>query len=252
MKFSAIIQARIDSTRLHGKIFKKLNGISVLECLFEQLKYSKLLNEKIIATTTNEEDDLIENFAKKKNIKFFRGNVLDVLDRYFQCAKQYSLENIVRITADNPFIDPQIVDSVINLYTTGKFDYVNNFLKRSYPTGTEVEVFSFKVLEKAWNTATKPSEREHVTPFFYNNPALFSLGCLEYKEDLSKFHWTVNREEDLEMIRAIFKEISNRPILLNDILKVLKENPSILEITKDLNPHEGYFKSLEEDKKVEL
>ncbi len=251
MQIDAIIQARISSSRLRGKVLKKINGFSVLKFLLNQLDYSKLLNRIIIATTTSNEDLALVEFAKDNQMTYFQGSTLDVLDRYYQCAKHYSIKHIARITSDNPLIDPEIVDEVIKLYMKGEYDYVNNFFKPTFPVGTEVEVFSFEALEKAWNNAKKPSEREHVTPFFYKNPALFSLGCLEYKEDLSKFHWTVNREEDLEMVRAIFKEISNRPILLNDILKVLEKNPSIIEITKDLNPHEGYFKSSEEDKKAE-
>lgn len=237
------------STRLPGKILMKLNGISLLQSLINQLNYSKMIDYKIIATTNKKEDDIIEEFAKSQEIMIFRGNENDVLDRYYQCARYFSVEHIVRISGDAPLIDPEIVDDVINRYKKSKFDYVNNFYKRSFPVGTEVEVFSFAALEKAWKNARKPSEREHVTPYIYNNQDKFSLDHVEYDANLSHLHYTVDRREDLEFVKTIYKKIQKRPILLRDILTVVKEDPSILEINKNINPAEGYIKSLLDDKK---
>lgn len=241
MKPVAIIQVRMGSTRLPGKVLKKLNGISVLECLCDQLNYSRLLNDKIIATTSNSEDDVIVNFCESKGIKCFRGSVNDVLDRYHKCAKKFSINTIIRITSDCPLMDPQVVDDVIDFYLKNSYDYVNNFYKRTYPYGNDVEIFSLKVLEKVWEKATKPSEREHVTPYIYNNPDEFSLGWIENKENLSEFHWTVDRKEDLIFVQKIFKKISKRPILMKDIIDVIKDDPSLLEINKNTNPNEGYL-----------
>ena len=241
MKPVAIIQVRMGSTRLPGKVLKKLNGISVLECLCDQLNYSRLLNDKIIAMTSNSEDDVIVNFCESKGIKCFRGSVNDVLDRYHKCAKKFSINTIIRITSDCPLMDPQVVDDVIDFYLKNSYDYVNNFYKRTYPYGNDVEIFSLKVLEKVWEKATKPSEREHVTPYIYNNPDEFSLGWIENKENLSEFHWTVDRKEDLIFVQKIFKKISKRPILMKDIIDVIKEDPSLLEINKNTNPNEGYL-----------
>jgi len=241
MKPVAIIQVRMGSTRLPGKVLKKLNGISVLECLCDQLNYSRLLNDKIIATTSNSEDDVIVNFCESKGIKCFRGSVNDVLDRYHKCAKKFSINTIIRITSDCPLMDPQVVDDVIDFYLKNSYDYVNNFYKRTYPNGNDVEIFSLKVLEKVWEKATKPSEREHVTPYIYNNPDEFSLGWIENKENLSEFHWTVDRKEDLIFVQKIFKKISKRPILMKDIIDVIKDDPSLLEINKNTNPNEGYL-----------
>jgi len=241
MKPIAIIQVRMGSTRLPGKVLKKLNGITILESLLNQLNYSRLLNDKIIATTLNSEDDVIVNFCESKGIKCFRGSVNDVLDRYHKCAKKFSINTIIRITSDCPLMDPQVVDDVIDFYLKNSYDYVNNFYKRTYPYGNDVEIFSLKVLEKVWEKATKPSEREHVTPYIYNNPDEFSLGWIENKENLSEFHWTVDRKEDLIFVQKIFKKISKRPILMKDIIDVIKDDPSLLEINKNTNPNEGYL-----------
>lgn len=240
MKSIAIIQVRMGSTRLPGKVLKKLNGISVLECLLEQLNHSKLLDDKIIATTTNSEDDVILKLCESNGIKCFRGSQDDVLDRYYQCAKQFSVKTIVRITSDCPLIDPKIIDKVIDYYFNNSYDCVNNYFKRTYPYGNDVEVFSFNILEEAWQKAHTNSEREHVTPYIYNNPDQFSIGWIENKDNFSQFHWTVDRPEDLDFIRAILKKISKRPIFIEDILSVIKEDPSILEINKNTNPEENY------------
>jgi len=249
MKPTAIIQVRMDSSRLPGKILKKINGISLLECLFNQLQYSEKISDKIIATTLNSEDDVIVNFAKENNINYFRGSQNDVLDRYYQCSKKFSLDHIVRITSDCPFIDPKILDKVVFFYNEKKYDYVNNFYKKTYPSGTEVEIFSFETLEKTWKNALKPSEREHVTPYIYNNSDKFTIGCLEHQNDLSHLHWAVDRKEDLELVRILYSKISKRPILLEDILDVLKNEPTILDINKMTDPNEGYLKSIENEKK---
>jgi len=247
MQVSAIIQVRMGSTRLPGKVMKKLNGISLLECQLNQLQYCRLLDQIIIATTTNPEDNIIEKFAHSKDIQCFRGSSLDVLDRYFQCAKKFNLKHIARITSDCPLIDPTIVDQTIEIYNKETYDYVNNFYKRSFPSGTEVEIISFNTLEKTWKEAKKPSEREHVTPYIYNNPMKFKIGKLEYKKNISNLHWAVDRIEDLKLVKTLYQKINKKPILLDDILNLIKKDPSLLEINKNTNPHEGYIKSLEEE-----
>ena len=141
-------------------------------------------------------------------------------------------------------------DKTISFYKNGDFDYVNNFSKKRYPYGTEVEIFSFETIEKAWKNAEKPSEREHVTPYVYNNPDKFTLGNVEPYEDLSKLHWSVDRIADLELVRFLYKKINHQPILIADILKVINDAPSVLEINKNSDPNEGYLKSLQYDKEA--
>lgn len=249
MKVEAIIQSRVGSTRLPKKVLRKLNGTTLLEFQIEQIHHSKLLDNIILATTEKTEDDIIVDMAQSLGVKSFRGNELDVLDRYYKCAKHFSINHIARINGDAPLIDPQIVDKVINLYKNGTFDYVNNFFKKSFPAGTETEVFSFNTLETTWKNAKKLSEREHVTPYIYNNATMFNIGYLENKENISHLHWTVDRQEDLEFVRQIIHDIKKRPIVISDILNILKEKPLLLEINKNTNSLEGYLKSLENDKK---
>lgn len=230
MDISAIIQARMGSTRLPGKVLMQLNGQTTLSSLLKQLKYSKLLNRKIIATTINPEDDIIKNFTQSNNVELFRGSSDDVLDRYYQCAKYFSLQHIVRITADNPLLDPEILDDVIALYKKGHFDYVNNFTKRTFPYGTEVEIFSFHVLEKVWKNAKTLYDREHVTSYIYNNPNEFTSKCIEYNVDYSYLHWTVDRIEDLKLVQIILSKIKKRPVLMNDIIELFSKEPNLIKI----------------------
>ena len=171
MKIGAIIQARMSSTRLPGKVMMTIDGTNtLLYYVITQLQHSKLLDKIIVATTNLQEDDIIVKFIEKMGIGYFRGNSTDVLDRYYQCAKRFSISKIIRITGDNPLIDPSIVDQVIHKFESGLYDYVATQPPRTFPQGTDYEVFSFKALERAWHEAKKPSEREHVTPYFYNHP----------------------------------------------------------------------------------
>ena len=159
------------------------------------------------------------------------------------------MEHIVRITADNPLIDPRIVDTVVEKYKTENYDYVSNTLVRTYPYGTEVEVFSMKVLEQAWNNASLPSEREHVTPYIKNPKNNFKVLNIKYKENISNLRWTVDRIDDLELVRNMIKQIHIRPITLNEILGLIKKNPDLKKINENNAGDEGFVKSLKEDQK---
>ena len=217
------------SLRFPGKVLQKINGITILESLFQQLEYSKLLEDKIIATTNNREDNILAKFAHSKKIDIFRGNDLDVLDRYYQCAKENNLENIVRITSDCPLIDPLIVDKVIQEYKSENYDYVNNFSKTRCPSGFEVEIFSFRCLEEAWKNAQN-DEREHVTKYIYQNPNEFKIGSISDKKSYGNLHLSIDTEKDLEIIKIIYEKINSKPILLSQILEIISSTPSILEI----------------------
>jgi len=248
-KIDCIIQARMGSTRLPGKVMMKVDETNtILSHVINQLKNSKKIDRLIIATTDLQEDDIIVNHAKILKTDLFRGNAVDVLDRYYQCAKKISSKIIVRITADNPLIDPDIVDDVINQFLKNSFDYITNANPRTYPYGTEVEVFSFQALEEASNNAENPSEREHVTPYFHNNKEEFKISNIKLTENLSHLRWTVDRENDLKFVKKIISEIKNRPILMQDIIKLISKKPEILDINKNHIPNEGYLKSLNEDK----
>lgn len=242
-----IIQARTGSTRLPRKVMQKIdNDSSVIDYVINQVKSSKKIEKIIVATTNLSEDNVICEHLVLQKIEFFRGSSEDVLDRYYQCAKKFAIDNIVRITADNPLIDPNIIDLVINDYKNKKCDFATNTLQRTFPYGTEVEVFSFKSLEKAWKNAKKPSEREHVTPFIRDPQNRFILISTQYQEDLSYFRYTVDRIEDLQLVKEIVKNISARPILIQDVIELYKKRPEIFEINKNVK-HDGHLLSLKKD-----
>ena len=242
-----IIQARTGSTILPKKVIQKIDeNFTVLDYVINQVKYSKKIEKIIIATTNLVEDDSICQHANLQKIKCFRGSSEDVLDRFYQCAKKNSAETIVRITADNPLIDPNIIDMIIDEYNNNKCDFITNTLDRTFPYGTEVEVFSFTSLEKAWKNAKKPSEREHVTPFIRNPKNKFILNDIQQEENISHLRYTVDRIEDLKLVKQIVKNISIRPILIQDVIKLYKNKPEIFEINKNIK-HDGYLSSLEKD-----
>lgn len=244
-----IIQARMDSSRLPGKVMKKVDNTNpLLFYVINQLKFSQSLEKIVVATTTKKIDEKICNFTMKQKIDCFRGSELDVLDRFYKCAKQFALSTIIRIPADKPLIDPTIVDEIIKIFQTNSYDYVTNFLVPTFPSGTEVEVFSFKALEQAWKNAKLPSEREHVTPYLYNKKNKLKIRNIENKENLSHFRWAVDRMEDLKLVRILISRIKNRPILTKDIIYQLENDPKLKEINKNVDYYEGINKSKEEDK----
>ena len=244
----AIIQARMGSSRLPGKVMKIIdNEKSMLKYVLDQVKNAKNIKKIIVATTNLHEDNVIEEFVKSQNVSCFRGNPKDVLNRYYNCSKKFNLKSIVRISGDCPLIDPQIMDNVIEKYISGNYDYVSNNNPRSYPYGMDLEVFSFKVLESVSKNANLPSEREHVTPYIYNNPKKFKIGKIKNDEDYSRIRLTVDRELDFKLIQKIVSKINERPILLEDIMNLYKKEKEIFEINQEYTTDEGYLKSLKED-----
>ena len=241
-----IIQARMGSSRLPGKIMKKINGDTpMLKFQLDQLEFSKNIDQIIIATTTLEPDNLIVDFCKKNNLECFRGESKDVLDRYYKCAKKFKLSIIIRITSDNPLIDPTIVDHVISRFIDSDYDYMSTEVKKS-PLGFAVEVFTFKSIKKAWEEAKLPSEHEHVTPYFYNNPDKFKIESVSQEKDLSHIRCTVDTEYDFKLIEKIISKIETRPIHLDHILDLFSKDTNLLEINKHVK-HDGYARSLKED-----
>lgn len=249
MTIGCIIQARLGSTRLPNKIIQLLDQKStVLDYVINQTTNSKLIEKIIIATTNLVEDDVILKTVSKKNLDYFRGDSNDVLDRYYQCAKRFSLSTIVRITSDCPLVDPNIIDDSIKFFKNNSFDYVSNVHPQTFPIGIAVEVFSFKSLQKAWKNAKLPSEREHVTPYLYNNKK-FNIYNLEYSTNLTSIRITIDRENDLKLVRNVVSKIKNRPILLSDIVKLHNEDPKMFKLNLDYDINEGYLKSLKDDER---
>lgn len=244
MKVAIIIQARTDSKRFPKKVLKLINGKSVLWHVINQCKKTNL--EIIVATTKRKKDDPIINIAKKSKIKWFRGSKNDVLDRYYQAAKKFNLKWIIRITADCPVIDPKESMKVVKYLKTKNVDYVA-LDDNTYPDGLDTEGFTFQSLEKAWKNARLISEREHVTPYIKKNKC--KKATIRYKENLSNLRFTIDYDEDLLFLKSLFEKIEDKEsINLKQILRILKENPKLVNINKSHFRNEGYQKSIRNDK----
>lgn len=249
----AVIQSRIGSTRLPGKVLLNLEGKTVLERVIERVKNSKLIKEVIVATTLLKEDLKIVKLCAEMGIKVYCGSGEDVLDRYFQVARILQPRHIVRITADCPLIDPKVIDGIIKLHLKEKADYTSNTLKATFPDGEDVEVFTFQALKKAWKNARLFFEREHVTPYIRKHPALFKHANLSYAADLSRKRWTLDEKEDYRFIKLIYKNLFKKRSVfgMEEILEFLCEHPDYEKINYRIKRNEGYLKSLKwESRKI--
>ncbi|WP_255547281.1 cytidylyltransferase domain-containing protein [Oxynema sp. CENA135] len=229
MRIVIIVQARMTSTRLPGKVLKQVLGKPLLEYQIERLRRVKLADEIVIATTTNQTDDPIVNLCDRLSVAYFRGSEQDVLERYYQAATAHKADVVIRVTSDCPLIDPQVINQVIDYYlqSQSNYDYVSNSIKRTYPRGMDTEVFSYSVLEQAFLEATAQPDREHVTPFIYRQPQRYRLGHVTYSEDCSHHRWTVDTPEDFELIKKIIETVyPNEPYFtLEDCLGLLQQHP---------------------------
>lgn len=236
---AAIIQARLGAERLPGKVLMKLGHSNILDFQLKRIKKAKRLNEIIVATTEEKQDDKIVEFCKEKRIKFYRGSTKDVLSRYYNCAKLFKVDTIVRLTADCPFIDPSVIDKVIDIFFDKRADFSSNTIPpetSSWPDGSDVEVFSFKNLEIAYKNSVDLNEREHVTFYFWKNKTNnFSNVQLENSQDWSKYRFTLDYPKDLEVIKKIYLELkkNNQFGYVKDVVDILKNNPEIRELNKD-------------------
>lgn len=248
----AIIQARMGATRLPGKVLREILGKPILWHVIERIKRCKLIDQVIIATTNIDGERPILELAKRMGIASYSGSEDDVLDRYYQAAKRYQADIIVRITSDCPLVDPQVTDKVVKFFLDNKpgFNYVSNTLNPTYPDGLDTEVFSFATMEKAWKEAKLKSEREHVTAYIVKHPEIFKLGNVENEEDLSHMRWTVDEERDFEFVKKVYERLykPNQVFLMRDILALLKAYPDLADINKGINRNEGYIKSVLSDK----
>jgi len=206
LKVIVIIQARMGSTRLPGKVLKIIEGKPLLEHQIDFLKQSELSDQIIIATTTLLEDNKIEDLANRINITCFRGNRDDVLERYYKCAKKFKGDLIVRITADNPLVEPTLVDKIIQLAINSKCDFATNMIKQTYPLGYLVEVFPFNILENLYLNQKDPLTREHVTYHIKRNPTLYNIQNYSLPQEIAHPEWrlAVDEEKDFEIMKKIF------------------------------------------------
>ncbi|OIO54317.1 hypothetical protein AUJ46_03175 [Candidatus Peregrinibacteria bacterium CG1_02_54_53] len=246
MKTVAIIQGRMSSRRLPGKILEDIAGSPLLAHVIRRTKAADRFDEVIVATSADSSDDRVQDFCKMENVPCFRGSLNDVLDRYYQAAKSSGADRIVRLTADCPLLDPVVIRMVIDALDE-HYDYVSNALHRTYPKGLDTEAFSLQTLARVWEQARLPSEREHVTPFIYKNPTLFRIKEITQQTDRSTLRWTVDEQRDLDFVRAVYKELGDGVFHQEEILSLLKAHPEIQKLNEGIDPNEGYRQSLEED-----
>ena len=248
---AAIIQARMGSSRLPGKTLADIHGKPMLERFIERVRGSRYVERVIIATTSEERDRPIVEFAQSKGWALYRGSELDVLDRFYQAARDHGVDEILRVTPDCPLLDPRLIDQVVERYRSGSFDYASNTLGRSFPDGMDAEVFSFEALEKAHREATRASEREHVT-LYLKTSGRFRTAPVEASEDYSRLKWSVDKEEDLAFVRAVYQRLGEHghPFRFEEILRLVQETPELARINSGEIVNEGYFRSILRDSPV--
>ncbi len=250
MKNVAILQARCSSTRLPGKVLKELHGMPMLWHQVRRLKKSTLIDRLIIATSVEKSDDALDDFCKSNGFEIFRGSLDDVLDRFYDCTKDIDCENIVRLTADCPLADYQVIDNVIKSHIETGADYTSNCLVPTFPDGLDVEVIKKSVLKVAWEEAKLLLERAHVTPYIYNNKNKFNLNVFKNGIDLSDMRWTVDEPADFDFVGKIYDALYevNEYFQMNDVLDYLSKNQNLLKINNKFRRNEAFSKSLEKDK----
>jgi len=227
------------SSRLPGKVMLPLADKPLILRMYDRVSFSKYAGKIIIAITEDQDDDELFKLCKQNNIEVYRGNSLDLLDRHFQAAKLFNADVVVKIPSDCPLIDPQIIDKVILYYINNryKYDFVSNLHPPFYPDGNDVEVMSFKALENAWINAKKDFEREHTTPYIWENPDKFRIGNFDWETglDYSMTHrFTIDYKEDYEFIQRVYNELyeKNNGFSLNDILNLLESKPELNKINQ--------------------
>ncbi|MBC2455901.1 glycosyltransferase family protein [Clostridium beijerinckii] len=238
MKVVCIIQARIGSSRLPGKVLKNICGKTVLEHEVNRLKLVPNIDEIIIATTIEKQDDIIVEEANRLKVKYFRGSESDVLSRYYFAAKENNADIIVRVTSDCPCLDYNILKNMVDTFIEKNqdIDYLSNTLDRTYPRGYDAEIFTFDALKNASDNARKDYEREHVTPYLYNSNNMFRILSYANSKDYSRYRITLDTEEDLKLIKVIYEALFNvkEHFLLQDVVKFLEKNPEVVDINKEI------------------
>ena len=234
MKVVAIIQARMNSTRLPGKVMLDLCGETVLSRVVKRVQACKAVDQVVVATTMQARDEIIVVEALSLGVEVFCGNENDVLDRYYRAAKKYGANLIVRVTADCPLFDPEVLSEMfckLDRISITKFSkiYFSNIKKRTYPRGLDAEIFNFSALEFANQEAKQPFEREHVTPFMYYHPKEFFIYDFRGDEDNSRYRWTLDTPDDYAFLKAVYSELYKEEgfISTEDVFSLLQARPEL-------------------------
>ncbi len=249
MTVIGILQARTKSTRLPGKVLMNILDEPMILHQLRRLKKSVFLDDIIVATSSEKSDDDLAIVCAAAGYRVFRGSLNDVLDRFVQAIKNDSCDHVVRLTADCPLTDPNVIDEIIGRHLQGGSDYTSNTLNPTYPDGLDAEVFKISALLNAWENAVLPSHREHVTPYMYGHPEIFSLDSYENDRDLSAMRWTVDEVEDFEFATEVYRNLysSKANFTMADILVLLDDRPDIVAKNAFRARNEGLKKSLIED-----
>ncbi len=251
MKVVVITQARSGSKRLPNKVLKKINGKTLLQIHVDRIKQSKLVDDIFIATTISKADNQIEELAKELKVNYYRGSENDVLDRFYQTIKDVKPDLIVRLTSDCPLIDPVLIDKVVKQAIDHKLDYYANIMEELFPDGQDIEVFTFKALQKAWKEANLKSDREHVTPYIRNNSSykggtLFTSDNYSINNNYNHVRLTVDEQVDFEVITKMIGALG-----LDKDWKTYADyyikNKDIHSLNSNITRNEGFLKSLDED-----
>lgn len=246
LKTVAIVQARLGSTRLPGKVLADIAGQPMLWHVIQRLRRATALDDIWVATSEQASDDALAAYCAAQGFAVFRGSEEDVLDRYYQAARAAAADFVVRITADCPLLDPAVVDKVVRAFDSARHDYVANVFRYTYPDGLDTEVFSFAALERAWHEAVPGPEREHVTVLMRTSGRFRTGANVEHTTDLSRrqLRWTVDTAADLAFVRRVFAAFGDQPFGLEEVLGLLEKNPTLTQMNESSIRNEGYYLSL--------
>lgn len=250
MKVVAIVQARLGSTRLPNKVMMDIHGSPMIKWVLQRTKAAQTVDEVVVATTLNHQDEILATWCVKNGYQIYCGSEVDVLDRYYHCAKEFFGDLIVRITADDPLKEPSIIDEAVTKLTNTRADYCSNTITPSYPEGLDIEVFTFGTLERAFREAKLPSEREHVTPYIWKNKHLFNLAELIFERDLSAWRWTVDTLDDLIFIRNLLSMAGGKiNVNYKQLIAEIDKNHELKNqcLAKTVR-NEGYLKSINNER----
>ncbi|MEL6390967.1 MAG: glycosyltransferase family protein [Bacteroidota bacterium] len=251
-----IIQARLGSSRLPGKVIKPILDEPLLYRMIERVSHSHIAGTIVLATTSKDKDDLIAKMGMAYGWNVYRGDEEDLLDRHYQAAKMHDADIVLKIPSDCPLIDPQIIDRCIQSFLDHPCDYLSNLHPATYPDGNDVEIMSMSVLKEAWIKADRDYEREHTTPFFWERPGQFHIRNITWElgKDYSMSHrWTIDYEEDYHFIRRVYEELyeSNPAFTIHDILDLLERKPEIADVNQKFAGVNWYRHHLDDLKTVD-
>jgi spore coat polysaccharide biosynthesis protein SpsF (cytidylyltransferase family) len=251
LRVLAVLQARMSSTRLPGKVLMPILGRPMLALHLERLKRCTSVDELAVATSTDPSDDALAGLCLGEGVDCFRGSLNDVLDRFISAARPYAPDVVVRLTGDCPLADPSLIDEIVNRFVVSDLDYLSNCVPPTYPDGLDVEVTRFTALEAAAREAVLPSHREHVTPFIRKQPERFRIGNHASPDvDRSSMRWTVDEPEDFEFVKQVYERLypTNPSFTTSDVLALLAAEPALTLINARYERNEGSKKSLAADK----